>query len=342
MESGEILPPDAAPPEALGSTWPPPRLEWTARDADFIADIREHPDDDTPRRIYADWLMDLGDPRGLFIQTDIDCLLESDPLRMRRLLRDRRWLLQRYERWWSPADRVTAIGGFTRGFLESITMTPEELLQHGPAIFEREPVHELHLICGENPPEPEILDCACLNYVSRLRLELQSSVGWGTLFSSPRLERLAAVTVQRSNMNLVPIDDTLSLTRSRHFSRIKLFRCAGLEVMLLDFLLFGSGFAIERLEVPGWCEVRPGAYIGDEPVLIPHESIGRLGLMLLARHPASRSLRYLDVSYNPVAEVLPVLLASPHLANLQTIRVSEREAIDFQALRNARLETSSL
>ena len=30
----------------------------------FLADIRDHPDDDTPRLIYADWLEERGDPRG--------------------------------------------------------------------------------------------------------------------------------------------------------------------------------------------------------------------------------------------------------------------------------------
>src|SRR5262249_38667449 len=30
----------------------------------FLADILAHPDDDTPRLVYADWLMERDDPRG--------------------------------------------------------------------------------------------------------------------------------------------------------------------------------------------------------------------------------------------------------------------------------------
>ena len=34
------------------------------RDEAFLADILEHPDDDAPRLVYADWLEEQEDPRG--------------------------------------------------------------------------------------------------------------------------------------------------------------------------------------------------------------------------------------------------------------------------------------
>jgi uncharacterized protein (TIGR02996 family) len=37
----------------------------------FLADIRDHPDDDTPRLIYADWLEEQGDVRCEFLRLEI-------------------------------------------------------------------------------------------------------------------------------------------------------------------------------------------------------------------------------------------------------------------------------
>ena len=50
-------------------------------EASFLADIRDHPDDDTPRLIYADWLEERGDPRGEFLRLEVRLrsLPEDDP-----------------------------------------------------------------------------------------------------------------------------------------------------------------------------------------------------------------------------------------------------------------------
>ena len=39
---------------------------------ELLAEIYEHPDDDTPRRVYADFLLERGDPRGEFIALQLD------------------------------------------------------------------------------------------------------------------------------------------------------------------------------------------------------------------------------------------------------------------------------
>jgi uncharacterized protein (TIGR02996 family) len=45
-----------------------------SQDAGFLQDIVAHPEDDTPRLIYADWLEDHGDPdRAAFIR--VQCAL---------------------------------------------------------------------------------------------------------------------------------------------------------------------------------------------------------------------------------------------------------------------------
>jgi uncharacterized protein (TIGR02996 family) len=41
----------------------------------FLRAVCEHPDDDRPRLIFADWLDEHGDPRGEFIR--LQCALAS-------------------------------------------------------------------------------------------------------------------------------------------------------------------------------------------------------------------------------------------------------------------------
>jgi len=50
-------------------------------DSGFLEAIAEAPDEDTPRLIYADWLMEQGDPRGEFIRCQVELarMDEADP-----------------------------------------------------------------------------------------------------------------------------------------------------------------------------------------------------------------------------------------------------------------------
>src|SRR5437879_720363 len=66
----------------------------------FLADILEHPDDDTPRLVYADWLDEHGQAeRAEFIrvQCELERMPEGNPTRL--ALEDRAAEL---ERGWAP------------------------------------------------------------------------------------------------------------------------------------------------------------------------------------------------------------------------------------------------
>ena len=91
----------------------------------FLRDVVEHPGDETPRLIYADWLSERGDPRGEFIhlQCELARLAEDD--QRRPALEDRAFELE--QRWgrewagplcgrataaWKPSSLTPAMGGF--------------------------------------------------------------------------------------------------------------------------------------------------------------------------------------------------------------------------------------
>ena len=95
-------------------------------DEAFLEALREHPEDDAPRLIYADWLDEHGDPaRAEFIR--LQCELARRPMddaRYRILdLRAEQHLHENRERWDPFFDRPYHVGvQFRRGFIELLAL----------------------------------------------------------------------------------------------------------------------------------------------------------------------------------------------------------------------------
>ena len=141
----------------------------------FIASIKDAPDDDAPRLIYADWLDEHGEPeRAEFIrvQCEIDrrkdqngnWKREFNVLDLPPILEREKELLTQFYYWDTlpfPSYCATLHLGaltnnrrvFRRGFIHSITCTAADWLQHGDAICERHPVREVRLTGELNPFE---------------------------------------------------------------------------------------------------------------------------------------------------------------------------------------------
>src|SRR5262245_41892545 len=96
----------------------------------FLADILEHPEDDTPRRVYADWLMDQSDPldrtarnaRGELIHLQCDLAHAEEGPRRAELDARQRQLLAEYQREWdTPLLRLGCRSlEYRRGFVEGV------------------------------------------------------------------------------------------------------------------------------------------------------------------------------------------------------------------------------
>jgi uncharacterized protein (TIGR02996 family) len=74
----------------------------------FLQDIIEHPDDESLRLIYADWLDERSDPRGQFIrvQCELARLPTADPRRAALEARERELLAAHSEDWVRQLDLV--------------------------------------------------------------------------------------------------------------------------------------------------------------------------------------------------------------------------------------------
>jgi uncharacterized protein (TIGR02996 family) len=106
----------------------------------FMQDIAEHPDDDTPRLIYADWLMEQPDAarqaRGEFIrvQCELARAAESDPRRTDLQRRERALWKQYRKRWLPPHLAWVRKCLFRRGCIEEVGVRVRDLTKHGPSL----------------------------------------------------------------------------------------------------------------------------------------------------------------------------------------------------------------
>jgi type IV pilus assembly protein PilB len=103
----------------------------------FLQEIVEHPDEDRPRLVYADWLEEHGDPdRADFIR--VQCLLaklpEEDPTRPELEAHEQRLLEAHADAWLGPLRHVATRWAFRRGFLAEAAVPPQAYLDRTPEL----------------------------------------------------------------------------------------------------------------------------------------------------------------------------------------------------------------
>jgi uncharacterized protein (TIGR02996 family) len=148
----------------------------TQEDA-FLLDILENRDDDTPRRVYADWLLDRDDPvsaaRGEFIHTQCDLARwPADTPRPAQLVQRERQLLGLHAReWGSLFQRLgCTCWEYRRGFVEGVGLPAHALLAQAGTLFRAAPVRELKLY-GATRLLAQVAACPWLARVRVLDLE---------------------------------------------------------------------------------------------------------------------------------------------------------------------------
>jgi uncharacterized protein (TIGR02996 family) len=123
----------------------------------FLQDIIDHPDDDTPRLIYADWLEERGDPRGDFIrlQCELARMAADDPRQPTWQQRER-WLQAEHPEFVGRELRELAKGWtFRRGFVEAVTVSAPVYLERIEELLRLAPIKEVLLdLSGVVLPQP--------------------------------------------------------------------------------------------------------------------------------------------------------------------------------------------
>lgn len=214
----------------------------------FLQAIREQPDDDAHRLIYADWLEEQGGAertaRAAFIraQCRLAALSDDDPLRD-KLEDEAADILAEHERdWTQPLHGIAEDWHFSRGFLERITIRGEEFLTHAELLFESAPLRKIHLLIHARDI-PRLAACPTLQWVETLdfrRCHLNDRA-LQHLLTSPHLKRLRALDLAGNSINTPGVQALVQSPVMEGLRRLDLSRNLGIGDKAVRLLASAHG-----------------------------------------------------------------------------------------------------
>jgi uncharacterized protein (TIGR02996 family) len=275
------------------------------RESDLLAAVLAAPGDDRPRQVYADWLMERGDPRGELVA--LQCQPQTPALawRVRELLgeHERQWLDELGLR---PGE-----GALVRGFVEELTLT-EERLEQLPDLGQQAPVRLWRLVKRTaGPPRLELLDR--LPGVTELELEAARGPLRGEaarqLAERPELARLRALRLRDARGGW---DLSRALSVSPHLRELRVLDLAGNQLERAVAHLYQLS-RLRELDLSQNQIDDDGVGVmvmwWRQPELrrlsLAHNRISHAGLRSLLRSPLGEGLLELDLSFNPLGAAGP-------------------------------------
>ncbi|MDQ3367405.1 MAG: TIGR02996 domain-containing protein [Myxococcota bacterium] len=187
--AGEGIPAAPTGPSSIGA------VTGARRDV-LLGAILEHPESDEARQVYADQLIANNDPRGELILLDI-ALAGPLSIRQREQLAGRRLeLIAAHATTWWPY--VVSHSRTSRGFVEAVSGTLEQLRAVAPALFAAEPVTEVTVLSldGDDEELDALLAAKWLPRVRHLIVRgMLGSDGFARLCKAKPLARLEALNV---------------------------------------------------------------------------------------------------------------------------------------------------
>jgi uncharacterized protein (TIGR02996 family) len=143
--------------------------------------IRDNPDDDTVRLVYADCVEEDGDPaRGEFIRVQVALARtpEADPARRALEDREHELLAENEARWLGvPPDTDGLVEWeFCRGFVHEVAATPSFMLNEGATLCAVNPVRRWRVQSSQQDMKGDLCEAGTRSWFSRL--EAIDLAGW--------------------------------------------------------------------------------------------------------------------------------------------------------------------
>jgi uncharacterized protein (TIGR02996 family) len=280
-------------------------------DEAFLHDIVEHPDEDAPRLIYADWLDEHGRPeRAEFIR--VQCALAADPEDADLRRRERELLAEHGDAWrqevpdWAREDCE-----FRRGFVAAVGCLVGDWLRHGDELVRRLPVEEVRF---RRDPTAEPAALAGAPSLARLRSLILDYVplgdaGLARLIGSPHLGRLTELWLPGNDLGAGGAALVAAAPRLAGLVILDLrdndLGDAGARALTASRTLSGLGalqLVNTRVGDPGAEALASGPWRGLTQLYLGHNRIRDAGAQALARS-APASLRVLDLRANAVGNI---------------------------------------
>jgi uncharacterized protein (TIGR02996 family) len=304
----------------------------------FLQAILEHPDDETPRRIFSDWLQEQGDPRGEFIlaQCELAAMPRHDP-RWPDLADREKELREAHGKTWAGtlADLVTSYE-FRRGFVERVTLPAATFLQKGRRLFEKAPLRDVRLLPALSGPRlDEVAACPHLDRLAALDLQ-----GW-RLFDDGcevfvnqliQLDGLTSLNLRATGIGVRGLTLILESPRLPHVHTFDLSENKTYFVYRgAQFLGSPSLAKVRALHLgltgvadEGAAVLAANAHLGNLHTLaLWNTTLGDRGVEALAESPYLTNLTHLDLTGNYIRQRGAEALArSPNMARLTHLELT--------------------
>lgn len=259
----------------------------------LLAAIAAHPDDDTPRLVYADWLDEHNEPiRAEFIRVQVAvCRLEARPASEQRehvhLWRRQQDLLDNHRRdLLGPiADQLGPFDAlFDRGFVRELNLDAPVFLAHAAEVAALRPVPRVRASTFGSPPLYALLwneHAACI-------------------------ETLTVRATEGDSPDFVGPDGFAELGNAPHFERLEELDVSGQYLGDAGLIALAHGTGLPRLT----------------ELYLEANEITDAGLAALVASPKWAQLRRLNLSLNQLSDAsADVLLAAP-AAHIEYLNLS--------------------
>jgi uncharacterized protein (TIGR02996 family) len=310
----------------------------------FLEEIVAHPEDDTPRLIFADWLDEQGDSaRAEFIRVQISraTLLAWDPGQVQLRLREWALIEEHGQKWKGELPDIKGVtwDGFRRGFIGAATFDSfADLKRDAGACCAATPIEAVSVRWPRQGEGTEqIKPIAGLRELSITgQVVVRGDID--RLAGAPLLSTLRALNIRQCSLEG---EGFAQLVRSPHFGNLTALRVPGNSIgnraisALFDAVSLTSLTELDLSETGSYGRGRRVGRYREDPV------IEATDLQALAGWPGMARLRSLTLSGNQARRGgLRALLRSPRVANLKELRLRANGLVgqDMQEFGAARPE----
>jgi uncharacterized protein (TIGR02996 family) len=277
----------------------------------FLTAVKDAPEEDAPRLVFADWLEDRDDPRGTFLRLQVLLAQEKagSPKRLELAQQAGALLEQHTAEWLGPLARAGFHCSFQRGLIHLRTSPSVLLTKQGEQIA-RDPafawVDELRMGKVSAAGGKKLAASAALDGLVALHLSYRGirDAGAIALAGSPRIARLRVLELEYNGIERAGAE---ALAASPHLANLRILG------------LLGNWFSDAGAQA-----IAASPHLTQlQELSLANCNIHASGATAVASAPQFATLRRLYLTMNPYLgdKGAEALARSPHLNNLEALYV---------------------
>jgi uncharacterized protein (TIGR02996 family) len=288
----------------------PTPTEGQRTEEGLLAEVRDDPEDDTPRLVYADWLDEHGQPERaelIRVQVQRDRLSTGDSARPRLDERSRAILAEHEADWTDSLRPLVRSYRWVRGLVDEVEVEAPRFAGHADELLRLAPTAGWRVHVEGWQGVKVLVRCKQLLRVRRLTLlgGRMGGAGARILAESPNVANLKALALPEQSLGQ---PGTGALAGSRYLANLEVLDLTANNLSRSAVPLLASSSNLPRLR----------------RLVLAENLLGDSDVRALAASPHLKQLRELDLSGNAITnEGAEDLARSPLLGQLKWLDLSD-------------------